>query len=273
MISTREQQYENAAPLVNKMLNPDGSVTTLDGLKVVTPSAMTGVARTVFYRDENSPDALVFNSANPYGLDLIQQIDKRYRTGLYLRDGAMYEIVISMLDGTTGALTQGIGSNIVVPGLLYTLPTGAITWATLPQYSAANNPFYSTNNAGALNQFYTFRYQSHTSTAPADTNVQVMNIIAPMGTMDFGISGTSQKIGNSILATTANTHVDGSTMAFSRQEIGLNLGLTRTRAGLGRPELVLMNYNTSASAMPAVSCDCKLFVKVTERYSDNPQDA
>ena len=257
----------------------------------------TGVARTVFYADEvtGHPDGSGVIKFNP-SFSMTKAVFKSDKephgfidTGIELRDGAMYEVVISMLDGNLGSTSVTTGANTPCLGV-WDLGSGGGS-PTLAGCLLASNSAHKVGSTvnpsltGVTNQFYTFRYQSHKSMVASDINAQanwhIMNFIAPMGN---NVENTMihQKIGNALTSSLSAMHVDTSGASVQRMELCLNTNFDRRRFALQeavgpvpktyRPRLVIMNHGYMPVSPPMPNCDVKLFVKITERFSDNPQD-
>ena len=134
-------------------------------------SNMLGVARTVFFDDQ-----IQVTSGTPVSID----------TGIVLKDGADYQIVISAMSGTTGS-SASTGNGI--------MPQAIINGAA---YGLAGN-----QNANALlNTIYKFRWQMHSMASnPANNVVGAFPL--------FG--GTT--VSTVIYSSSANFDVDGAGIA------------------------------------------------------------
>ena len=205
----------------------------IDPIPVLTKSVPAanedGVAKTVYFRDD-IPFSTVANLDTP--LELVSA----------LRDGATYEIVISLMDGYLGAVSSG---NWPVP----IFDVGGQSFRLAP-----DNPSVVTMSA-ALNQIYTFRYQEHPN-------------LVLSGQKNVGILSTMGRgLGNVVYTAQEGGHVDSGPVL---QHLGMepNLNLMRHNVTDGTVMRLLLG-NQLPGGWPTILGGV-LMVKVTERRSANP---
>ena len=205
----------------------------IDPLPVLTKSVPAasddGVAKTVFFRDD-IPFSTAANLDAP--LELVP----------VLRDGATYEVVISLMDGHLGAVSSG---NWPVP----IFDVGGQSFRLAP-----DNPSVITMSA-ALNQIYTFRYQEHPN-------------VVLSGQKNVGILSTMGRgLGNVVYTLQEGGHVDSGPVL---QHLGMepNLNLMRHNVPDGTVMRLLLG-NQLPGGWPTILGGV-LMVKVTERRSANP---
>ena len=200
-------------------------------------SNVTGVAKTIFVTDGVKVPYIKWNADSP----LLTPED----LGIELRDGATYEIVVSMLEGKTGT-SLNASDNFVGPVLLHENRT------KIGNLSASGPP-----TSAVTNSLSTFRYQYHDSVFDEDKGIY--NIMPSSGSGAVMIFQYTSQLG---------MHVDNpSASAFNAS--------TGTPTSVGRAEIdkrERLRLGIGSYGSNPTTCDCYLFVKVTERTSDNPQD-
>ena len=217
------------AVYVGGALGPSAGVDPLPVLTKSVPAGGDGVAKTVFFRDD-----IPFSTAD--------NLDAPLELVPVLRDGATYEVVISLMGGYLGAASSG---NWPVP----IFDVGGQSFRLAP-----DNPSAVIMSA-ALNQIYTFRYQEHPN-------------LALHGQKNVGILSTMGRgLGNVVYTTQEGGHVDSGPVL---QHLGMepNLNLMRHNVSDGTAMRLLLG-NQLPGGWPTV-LDGVLMVKVTERRSANP---
>jgi len=202
----------------------------IDPLPVLTKSVPAdGAAKTVFFKDD-IPFSTAANLDTPLVLIPV------------LRDGATYEVVISLMDGYLGAASSG---NWPVP----ILDVAGQGYRFTPEDAGV------LMMSAALNQIYTFRYQEHPNLAmPGQKNVGVLS------TMGRGL-------GNVVYTIQEGGHVDSGPVL---RHLGMepNLNLMRHNVPVGTAMRLLLG-NQAPGGWPTIS-DGVLMVKITERVSTFP---
>ena len=211
--------------------NPDKIYNSKTGTWEPLPSGEDGVAKTVFFKDD-IPFSVTDNLGAP--LEMVP----------VLRDGATYEVIISLMDGYLGAASSG---NWPVP----IFDAGGQSFRLAP-----DDPSIVTMSA-ALNQIYTFRYQEHPNSALS-------------GQKNAGILSTMGRgLGNVVYTLQEGGHVDSGPVL---RHLGMepNLYLMRHNIPDGAATRLLLG-NQLPGGWPTISGGI-LMVKVTERLSANPSN-
>ena len=216
------------AVYVGGALGPSAGI---DPLPVLTKSAppADGVAKTVFFRDD-----IPFSAAD--------SLDTPLELVPVLRDGATYEVVISLMGGYLGAASSG---NWPVP----ILDVAGQGHRFTPEDASV------LMMSAALNQIYIFRYQEHPN-------------LALSGQKNVGVLSTMGRgLGNVVYTLQEGGHVDSGPVL---RHLGMepNLNLMRHNVPDGTAMRLLLG-NQLPGGWPTV-LDGVLMVKVTERRSANP---
>jgi hypothetical protein len=208
---------------------------TGENIDVEYPITIDGITRTVFIKSPELGNALPFNSSNPY--------HTAYDTGIELKDGANYEVVISMVNGTvsTSAVT---GVNVVLPCILYETAGG------MPQQTVIGT--FTGANVGGLNVYSAFRFQHHQNGNTGSGGIG--NVISPAGNQ----TGTVQTASSAYVG----AHVDN-TFNMATTALTISINLARFITNEKKPRLGLR----AAATTEPTSANCQLLVKVTERTS------
>jgi hypothetical protein len=183
---------------------------------------------------------LPFNASTTY--------EAPVNTGVRLRDGAVYEIASTMMSGTTGddnSQCNGIVPCLFVDGVMVTR-----LWSPMA------------GSSGDINWTGTFRFQYRQS-AHEDGKVSI-NIMT-MG------AGTPCEL---FQCHESNQNLDNLTAEVVTTELPFNRAVQRQVFNEGSLfELGFVNRHQAASGDPvAVTANCHLFFKVTERCSVAPMD-
>ncbi|MCL2223568.1 MAG: hypothetical protein FWB96_01225 [Defluviitaleaceae bacterium] len=183
-------------------------------------SSDIGVARTVFFDDQ-----IQLTSGTPVSID----------TGIVLKDGADYQIVISAMSGTTGS-SASTGNGL--------MPQAIINGAA---YGLVGN-----QNANALlNTVYRFRWQMHNMTSNPDNNV--------VGAFPL-FGGTT--ISTVIYSSSANFDVDGA---------GISTTYGTQTSSLFRVQTPVADVPTLRIATTAAPTgNMRFMVKIIEQRSAHP---
>jgi hypothetical protein len=211
-----------------------------------------GVTKTVFIASPDLGNAIPFNGTSDAASLLVP-----YDTGIELRDGATYEVVISMLNGTTATSVHAT-AHLACPCLCYKsdpLPSPQI----IP-----NTPILGVT-AATLNSLYSFRYQYHPSAKSSGQGV-------------FNVIGTGPTIASTVTTSSLNRHVDDNEIAGGISSLPVATSAVRATASDAiRPTLGFISGSITQRMIPPsfgvrTTCDVELFVKVTERMSGYEQD-
>jgi hypothetical protein len=233
-VSGEVYDVSSISPHSGRVVGEDGRVFNIADLL----AAMPGVAKVVYSNDQ----VILNKAAGTYPM-----IDM----GLELKDGAIYEFVISAMDGSLG--TDTAVGNVVLPTFFVDGVPAAAIGAEL----------ISTSTYGYLKHYYNFRAQFKRNNHADDESLLLT------------ITPTSGAVGHAYCvddATAAGLHVD----AIQGEN-------TRFMQLLSDPQLVNMplpgdkivtigviNLGISEPSFVSDGLDMRLLVKVTERTSGSP---